>query len=103
MKEYNLLLVDHTRVILNADHTDYINACEVNVSHGDYIAYICVLYIYTELVFPWQGYKHRKAFLATQAPMESTVADFWDMIWETQSRVLVMLCNLEEEGEVSSK
>ena len=47
-----------------------------------------------------QGYKRRGAFLATQAPMKETVEDFWHMIWETQSKAIVMLCNLEEEGKV---
>ena len=33
--------------------------------------------------------------------MESTVNDFWRMIWEHKSRVLVMLCGLKEDGKVN--
>lgn len=47
-----------------------------------------------------KGYKHRKAFIATQGPMKSTVNDFWRMMWEHKSRVLVMLCDLTEDGKV---
>ena len=32
--------------------------------------------------------------------MKETVEDFWHMIWETKSKAIVMLCNLEEEGKV---
>ena len=38
--------------------------------------------------------------MAAQSPLEDTVTDFWQMVWETQSRVIVMLCNIEEEGKV---
>ena len=33
--------------------------------------------------------------------MASTVKDFWRMIWEHQSKCIVMLCEVEEEGEVA--
>ena len=33
--------------------------------------------------------------------MESTVNDFWRMVWEHKSRVLVMLCGLKEDGKVN--
>ena len=32
--------------------------------------------------------------------MEDTVADFWQMVWDAQSKVIVMLCKIEEEGKV---
>ena len=34
--------------------------------------------------------------------MEGTVGDFWRMVWEYKSAAIVMLTQLEEEGEVSS-
>lgn len=45
------------------------------------------------------GYKHRRNFIATQAPLEKTVNDFWRMVWEQKNHVIVMLCNLEENNE----
>lgn len=47
-----------------------------------------------------QGYKHRRNFIATQGPLETTVSDFWRMVWEQKNRVIVMLCNLEEDEQV---
>ena len=34
--------------------------------------------------------------------MEDTVTDFWHMMWKTQSKTIIMLCNLEEEGKVQN-
>ena len=35
-------------------------------------------------------------FIATQGPKENTIEDFWTMVWELKSKVIVMLCNLIE-------
>ncbi|XP_014090961.2 tyrosine-protein phosphatase 69D isoform X2 [Bactrocera oleae] len=42
------------------------------------------------------GYRERKKFICAQGPMESTVNDFWRMIWEQHLEIIVMLTNLEE-------
>ena len=31
--------------------------------------------------------------------MESTVVDFWHMVWSFKSRSLIQLCNIEENGQ----
>ena len=53
------------------------------------------------MVFISQGYKHRAAYIATQGPLKETAGDFWKMVWEYESKCIVMLCALEENGEVS--
>ncbi|XP_044013102.1 probable serine/threonine-protein kinase nek3 isoform X2 [Aphidius gifuensis] len=37
-----------------------------------------------------------KYYIACQAPMETTVNDFWRMIWEQQTKVIIMLTELVE-------
>ena len=47
-----------------------------------------------------QGYKQKGAYIATQGPLKSTVPEFWRMVHEFQCGCIVMLCELEEEGQV---
>merc|ERR1712088_1172116 len=70
---------DHNRVLLNAmvngTNSDFINASTV-MDHDP----------------------RNPAYIVTQGPMAHTVADFWQMVWEQGSVVLVMLSRLSENG-----
>ena len=41
-----------------------------------------------------QGYNSKRQFIATQAPTSDTVDDFWQMIWEQETTIVVMLTRL---------
>uniref|UniRef100_A0A1I7TD91 protein-tyrosine-phosphatase n=1 Tax=Caenorhabditis tropicalis TaxID=1561998 RepID=A0A1I7TD91_9PELO len=41
----------------------------------------------------------RNAYIATQAPLPSTFSDFWSMIWQERSNVIVCITNMIEDGK----
>ncbi|CAI2737227.1 unnamed protein product, partial [Dicrocoelium dendriticum] len=75
----NFVPHDANRVLLRAirgvDGSDYINASYID------------------------GYHSRAAYIATQTPLITTVDDFWRMIWETGSCLIVRLENSTPVGE----
>lgn len=72
---------DQTRVCLQKTHTgSYINASFVNME------------------IPVSGIVNR--YIAAQGPLPNTCSDFWQMIWEQQSSLIVMLTATVERGRV---
>ncbi|MBZ3883159.1 Tyrosine-protein phosphatase non-receptor type 5 [Sciurus carolinensis] len=47
-----------------------------------------------------QGYGgEEKVYIATQGPIVSTIADFWRMVWQEHTPIIVMITNIEEMNE----
>ena len=49
-----------------------------------------------------QGYKHKRAFIVAEGPMQSTVRNFWKMIYDRNCTVVVMTSDLMEGGQEAS-
>lgn len=77
----NILPFDHTRVILldTDGGTDYINANKITVEDDDF--------------------GPGKTFIATQGCLHSTRADFWQMVWQERTCVIVMTTKEMERGK----
>uniref|UniRef100_A0A096LRF9 protein-tyrosine-phosphatase n=1 Tax=Poecilia formosa TaxID=48698 RepID=A0A096LRF9_POEFO len=79
----DILPYDQTRVVLSlqtsGSDSDYINASFVQGASGD-----C-------------------RYIASQAPLSSTLTDFWRMIWQHKIKVIVMACREIEMGKVESR
>ncbi|XP_030647918.1 protein tyrosine phosphatase receptor type Fa isoform X1 [Chanos chanos] len=74
----NIMPFESTRVCLQpirgVEGSDYINASFID------------------------GYRQQKAYMATQGPLVETTEDFWRMLWEHNSTIVVMLTKLREMG-----
>uniref|UniRef100_A0AAV2KNG8 Receptor-type tyrosine-protein phosphatase C n=1 Tax=Knipowitschia caucasica TaxID=637954 RepID=A0AAV2KNG8_KNICA len=46
------------------------------------------------------GYREAKKYIAAQGPKEETITDFWRMVWEQKSSVIVMVTRCEEGNRV---
>lgn len=77
------------------DGSDYINASHVDVSNQ--LHHQC----HSDVCDHVQSYHTRRAFIATQGPLSSTVQDFWRMLWQYSVPVVVMLTEEVEKGRVS--
>jgi len=42
----------------------------------------------------------QRAYVATQGPLQATFGDFWRMVWETESAVIIMLTNEVENRKL---
>ncbi|XP_045723292.1 receptor-type tyrosine-protein phosphatase-like N isoform X3 [Mirounga angustirostris] len=75
----DFLPYDHARIKLKVEsspsRSDYINASPI-IEHDP----------------------RMPAYIATQGPLSHTIADFWQMVWESGCTVIVMLTPLVEDG-----
>jgi protein tyrosine phosphatase len=55
------------------------------------------------MFYKQQGYKQRRAYIAAQGPLEETVNDFWRMIMEKKSNIIVMLSGTDDSDQVPLK
>lgn len=47
----------------------------------------------------WIHAPFEKSSIATQGPTDETIEDFWELIYSNNVNVIVMLCQLEEDGQ----
>ena len=59
------------------------------------ITFFC---FFEQMEIPGSGIVNR--YIAAQGPLPNTCADFWQMVWEQQCRLVVMLTTEVEQGRV---
>ncbi|XP_048147782.1 receptor-type tyrosine-protein phosphatase kappa-like isoform X4 [Corvus hawaiiensis] len=74
----SIIPYDHCRVVLQPSDTGngYINASYVD------------------------SYRSPRFFIAAQGPLAGTVVDFWQMVWQEKTSVIVMLTGLVEQNKI---
>ncbi|XP_063587132.1 receptor-type tyrosine-protein phosphatase epsilon-like [Penaeus indicus] len=76
----DILPCNNTRVILTPmfgiESTDYVNASHI------------------------KGFGGGLEYIASQGPLDTTVGDFWRMVWEQRVSAIIMAANFHETSEV---
>ncbi|XP_016382460.1 receptor-type tyrosine-protein phosphatase C [Sinocyclocheilus rhinocerous] len=47
-----------------------------------------------------EGYQEPKKYIAAQGPKDETIGDFWRMVWEQKSSIIVMVTRCEEGNKI---
>ncbi|XP_077309650.1 receptor-type tyrosine-protein phosphatase eta-like [Lithobates pipiens] len=82
---------NHPEAVFPYDHSLVKLSKDGNSSNG----YINASYI--------PGQKFRKEFIAAQSPLQETVNDFWQMVWEQRVATIIMFSSGEEDAPASSE
>ncbi|XP_064629201.1 receptor-type tyrosine-protein phosphatase eta-like [Lineus longissimus] len=77
----NILPFDHTLVRLNMPEGE--SRPEAGYTNANYIP----------------GNNHRKEYMACQGPLNRTIDDFWQMVWEQNISTIIMLTKCVESGK----
>lgn len=59
------------------------------------------MHVQPELDVKCNSTKGRKSYIATQGCLQNTISDFWRMVFQENSRVIVMTTKEVERGKVS--
>jgi protein tyrosine phosphatase len=70
-QSFDFLPVDHSRVMISTESGDYVNASWLLGFHG------------------------RREFIVTQHPLDCTILDLWQMVWEHKIRTIVVLSTIQ--------
>lgn len=71
----DIIPIETTRVKLEGLKNDYINANHIFIEGAD------------------------ETYISTQAPLSKTYKDFWKMVWDQKSSIIVMLTDFKENGK----
>ncbi|XP_055962814.1 tyrosine-protein phosphatase non-receptor type 6 isoform X2 [Sorex fumeus] len=80
----NILPFDHSRVVLQGRDSNIVGSDYINAN-----------YVKNQLLGPDDN---AKTYIASQGCLDATVNDFWQMVWQENTRVIVMTTREVEKG-----
>ena len=89
-------------IILMGIYCNSINNIFIFITWIWYLHIKCEAFAYFLLTLTcYLWFRQQKAYIATQGPLAETTEDFWRMLWENNSTIVVILTKLREMGRVS--
>ena len=87
-KEYETRLVPNNNLNRYSNVRPYWDTL-VKINSGN--KYINASWVHTPI---------KEFFISTQGPLDTTIDDFWEMIYQYDIKVIIMLCKLEENNKI---
>jgi netrin-G3 ligand len=87
LDQANIYKNRYSDILAADDHRVNLEAVPGHPAHSTYINATFV-----------DGYTRHNMYITTQGPVTNTIPDFWRMLWEQDSDMIVMLTELHEDG-----
>jgi protein-tyrosine phosphatase len=100
--EYYFNILNKFTILDNAHLIELVNIHQIEDRYSDILPYKHNCVKLSNKRYINASFIHiptKNNIIATQGPIKETINDFWDMIFEYDCKIIVQLCNLNENGK----